>query len=216
MKSIDLFCGAGGAAMGLHQAGFEVTGIDIVYQKNFPWNRRLIVKDVMTVSIDYLREFDLIWASPPCQKYSIMRRGRWKKREHPDLIEPVRKMLKESGKPYVIENVPGAPLIDPVMLCGSMFGLEINEGNQIRRHRSFECSFPARQPECRHNNLRTVNVYGNSGGYSKRDGIQFFKTQDWRDAMGIQWMTGKELSQAIPPAYSKYIAEQFLVYLKKS
>ena len=246
MKALDLFCGAGGASMGLHQAGFEVTGVDLVYQKHFPWNKRLIVKDAMSVDVEFMCGFDLIWASPPCQKHSVMRRGRWQDREHPELIEPTRSLLKASGVHYVIENVVGAPLINPVMLCGSMFGLQTKHGSQLRLHRLFEATFPIEQPTCRHNegsvigvygggqhpgrryhrdadgNLvtphkqypATIGVYGNSGGSSNRDGIQMFGTQDRRDAMGIQWMTGKELSQAIPPAYSKYIAEQFLMQLK--
>lgn len=227
--------------MGLHQSGFTVEGVDIHPQKHYPFKFHLL--DVLTVSVDFLRQFDFIWASPPCQAHSVMRRGRWQDREHPDLIEPVRDLLVSSGVPYCIENVVGAPLREPVMLCGSMFGLQTTHGSQLRRHRLFECSFPVVQPVCKHNKgsvigvygggqhpgrryLRdkdgnlitphkqypaTIGVYGNSGGSSNRDGIQMFGTQDRRDAMGIQWMTGKELSQAIPPAYSRYIAEQFLL-----
>lgn len=226
MKAIDLFSGAGGAAMGLHQAGFTVEGIDIHPQRHYPFTFHCL--DVLYVSVDFLREFDFVWASPPCQAHSVMRRGRWQDREHPDLIEPVRELLIRSGVPYCIENVVGAPLRSPVMLCGSMFGLQTKHGSQLRRHRLFECSFPVVQPVCKHNKgsvigvygggqhpgrrvPATIGVYGNSGGSSNRDGIQMFGTQDRRDAMGIQWMTGKELSQAIPPAYSRYIAEQFLL-----
>lgn len=242
MKALDLFCGAGGSSMGLHQAGFDVIGVDINPQPHYPF--RFIQGNAL--DCDKMVEFldaDLIWASPPCQRYSIMRRGRWKDRKHPDLVDPVRRMLKASGKAYVIENVMGAPLIDPVMLCGSMFGLQTKYGSQLRRHRLFECSFPVEPLKCKHNkgsvigiygggqhpgfryhkdedgNLitphkqypATIGVYGNSGGSSNRDGVQMFGVQDRRDAMGIQWMTGKELSQAIPPAYSKYIAEQFFL-----
>jgi DNA (cytosine-5)-methyltransferase 1 len=227
MKALDLFCKAGGASKGLSMAGFIVTGIDIEFQNNYPWPERFIQKDALTITTAYLREFDFIWASPPCQAHSVMRRGRWQDRKHPDLIAPVRKMLMESGVPYCIENVCGAPLVNPIMLCGSMFGLQTKHGSQLRRHRLFECSFFVRQPECKHNKgsvigvygggqhpgrriPATIGVYGNSGCSSNRDGLQMFGTQDRRDAMGIQWMTGKELSQAIPPAYSKYIAEQFL------
>jgi DNA (cytosine-5)-methyltransferase 1 len=228
MKALDLFCCAGGAGQGLADAGFDVTGIDINPQPHYP--NTFIQADVMSLSIDYLREFDFIWASPSCQKYSAMTK-RWGNRRngHPDLIKPVRKMLMESGVPYCIENVCGAPLVNPIMLCGSMFGLQTKHGSQLRRHRLFECSFFVRQPECRHNKgsvigvygggqhpgrriPATIGVYGNSGGSSSRDGIQMFGTQDRRDAMGIQWMSGKELSQAIPPAYSRYIAEQFFKY----
>lgn len=237
-KALDLFCGAGGAAMGLHNAGFEVIGVDIQPQKHYPF--RFIQGNAL--DWDKMIEFldaDLIWASPPCQKHSIMRRGRWQDRQHPDLIAPTRDLLKLAGVPYVIENVTGAPLIKPVMLCGSMFGLRTKHGSQLRRHRLFECTFPVAELRCNHNgggqhpgrqyhkdadgNLitphkqypATIGVYGNSGGSSNRDGIQMFGTQDRRDAMGIQWMTGKELSQAIPPAYAEYIARQFLEHFKQ-
>lgn len=228
-KALDLFCGAGGAAMGLHQAGFIVTGIDLHDQPHFLWPERFIQKDAMTTPINFLRQFDFIWASPPCQAHSVMRRGRWQDREHPDLIAPTRDLLNAAGVPYVIENVVGAPLNNPVMLFGSMFGLQTQHGSQLRRHRLFEATFPIEQPKCKHNKgsvigvygggqhperrvPATIGVYGNSGGSSNRDGIQMFGTQDRRDAMGIQWMTGKELSQAIPPAYSKYIAEQYNLF----
>ena len=227
MIVLDLFCKAGGAGMGLHDAGFDVVGIDIEPQKNYPFT--FLQKDVLSLGKTFLQEFDFIWASPPCMRYSAMTK-RWGDNQvesHPDLVDPVRKMLIDSGVPYCIENVVGAPLISPTMLCGSMFGLQTKHGSQLRRHRLFEASFPIAQPKCNHNkgsvigvygggkhpNRRvpaTIGVYGNSGGSSNRDGLQMFSTQDRRDAMGIQWMAGKELSQAIPPAYSKYIAEQFL------
>jgi DNA (cytosine-5)-methyltransferase 1 len=225
-------------------AGFDVIGIDINPQPNYPYP--FIQADVMTQNLLIFAMFDFIWASPPCMRYSAMTK-RWGDKQvesHPDLVGPVREMLKRSGKPYCIENVVGAPLVNPVMLCGSMFRLQTKHGSQLRRHRLFECSFFVRQPECRHNkgsvigvyggeqhpgrryhkdengNLitphkqfpATIGVYGNSGGSSNRDGLQMFGTQDRRDAMGIQWMSGKELSQAIPPAYSNYIAKEFLRY----
>jgi len=229
MKAIDLFCGAGGAGMGLNQAGFEVFGVDCFEQKNYPFD--IMVTNVGLLEPDFLRQFDFIWASPPCQKFSSMTKGRWKDRKHADWIGVTRKLLIESGKPYCIENVVGAPLRKDLMLCGTMFGLQTKHGAQLRRHRIFECSFPVQQPKCNHKKSgnvigvygggqhlqrrripATIGVYGHAGGSSKRDYLDFscFKTQDRRDAMGIQWMTGKELTQAIPPNYSKYIAEQFL------
>lgn len=225
IKALDLFCGAGGAAKGLCQAGFDwIDGVDIAPQPRYPFC--FTQMDVMSITLKALRRYDFIWASPPCQAHSIMRRGRWQDREHPDLIAPVRDLLVKSGVPYCIENVVGAPLRNPVKLCGSMFGLQTRHGSQLRRHWLFECSFPVAQPVCKHNKgsvigvygggqhperriPATIGVYGNSAGSSNRDGIQMFGIQDRRDAMGIQWMTGKELSQAIPPAYSKYIAEQY-------
>lgn len=132
---------------------------------------------------------------------------RWgREDEHPDLIPPVRELLQRAGVPYVIENVMGAPLVNPVKLCGSQFGLK------VRRHRLFETSFPVTQPECDHKSQgRVVGVYGNTGGSSKRDGITFGGVDSWRDAMGIDWMTAAELKEAIPPAYTAYIGQQFLV-----
>jgi DNA (cytosine-5)-methyltransferase 1 len=243
MIALDLFCKAGGAGQGLADAGFEVIGIDIEPQPNYPFP--FLQADALSLSLEQLWMFDFIWASPPCMRYSAMTK-RWGKKQvetHPDLVAPVRQRLIEAGVPYCIENVVGAPLIDPVTLCGSMFGLQTKHGSQLRRHRLFECSFPVKQPGCRHNTGSVIGVYGggqhpgrryhrdengelvtphkqfpatigvydNSGGSCNRDGLQMFGTQDRRDAMGIQWMTGKEMSQAIPPAYSKYIAESFFL-----
>lgn len=131
--------------------------------------------------------------------------ARWNRQgNHEEQITPTRAYLKEISVPYAIENVPQAPLLSPVTLCGSMFGL------QVRRHRNFECSFPILAPGCRHElQPEVIGVYGHAGGTSKRDGLTFKGTTAWKEAMGIDWMTGNELAQAIPPAYSQYIAEQF-------
>jgi len=228
MKALDLYCGAGGAGQGLADAGFEVFGVDMNPQKNYPFEFHL--EDVLKLSAGLLSEFDFIWASPPCQAHSCMtkRWGNRKIKEHLDLIPDTRKLLNASGVPYVIENVVGAPLINPVMLCGSMFGLQTQHGSQLRRHRLFEATFPIEPLKCKHNKGSVIGVYGGGQHPERRippticvcghqrgkagTGEEHlnFGIQDRRDAMGIQWMTGKELSQAIPPAYSKYIAEQFL------
>ncbi len=130
MRILGLFCGAGGAAMGLHRAGFEVVGVDIKPQKNYPFEFHQA--DAMTYP---LGDFDAYWASPPCQGYGIMRHLPWlKDKEYPMLIGGVREMLMATGKPYIIENVKGAPL-DGNYLCGLMFGL------RVFRHRVFETSF---------------------------------------------------------------------------
>ena len=128
-RALDLFCGGGGVSYGLALAGYEVTGVDLVHQKRYPFEFRQA--DALTYPLD---GYDLICASPPCQAYTSARHIRG--REHPRLIEAVRDRLAASGTLYIIENVVGAPLIDPVMLCGSMFGLK------VWRHRLFE----ARQP----------------------------------------------------------------------
>lgn len=230
MRLLDLFCGAGGAAMGYHRAGFEVVGVDIKPQKNFPFEFHQ--GDALTYPLD---GFDAIHASPPCQAYSTMRKGLWKDREHPDLIAAVRERLIASGLPYVIENVPGAPLDDPMMLCGTMFGLGTAEGNQLRRHRYFECNFGLiLTPECQHNDVsavpvygggqngdyhtprrkpKTIGVWGHAGGSSNRDGVVQFGTDKRREAMGIDWMTGNELSESIPPAYTEYIGHYLMEHL---
>lgn len=226
-KLLDLFCCAGGASMGYYRAGFDVTGVDIVFQPHYPF--KFVQADALTVDLD---GYDAYHASPPCQRYSVMTNGRWQDRvaNHPDLIEPIRKRLLATGKPFVIENVEGAvtELINPVKLCGTMLGLGTKEGNQLRRHRYFECNgFWLLVPPCSHNNgsaigvygggqnparrkPATIGVWGHAGGTSNRDGLIQFGTQDRRDAMGIDWMTGKELSEAIPPAYTEYIGKYLL------
>lgn len=211
MRLLDLFCGAGGAAVGYHRAGFDdIVGVDYVAQPHYPF------EFIQLDAIDYCRrhgaEFHLIHASPPCQKFSTMSvvwPDRRKKRM--DLLTPTRNLLSEIGVPYVIENVPGAPLHNPIMLCGTMFGL------LVIRHRLFETNPPiyfAPAP-CAH--LRKVvkhgrrpdrekHYHGVTGGISD---VEFA-----RDAMGIDWMTGKELVQAIPPAYTEWLGKQMLEVLR--
>jgi len=234
-RLLDLFCGAGGAAMGYHRAGFEVVGVDIKPQPRYPFEFHQA--DALEYCIEHGHEFDAIHASPPCQKYSLIRRGLWPGRDHPDLIRPTRTVLLGTAVPYVIENVVGArsAMRDPIVLCGSMFTLGY-EGHQLRRHRLFECSFPVPQPACRHNNrvpvpvygggqdkdyhqpprTRVIGVYGSSGGSSTRDGRAFFNVDARREAMGIDWMTNKELSQAIPPAYTEHIGKQLIAILERT
>jgi len=232
MKLLDLFCGAGGAAMGYHRAGFEVVGVDIKPQPNYPFE--FVQGDALEYLIDHGEEFDAIHASPPCQVHSAMTKGRWQDRleDHPDLVDATRQILLALGKPFIIENVVGSPLRIDLMLCGTMFGLQTKFGSQLRRHRLFECSFlVGLTPACQHKKGSVIGVYGggqhpdrkkmpatigvysNSGGSSKRDGTSGFSTQDRRDAMDIQWMTGKELSQAIPPAYTEYIGKELLKHI---
>lgn len=197
-RLLDLFCGAGGAAKGYYNAGFEVVGIDICPQPHYPFEFHQA--DAMTFP---LHRFDAIHASPPCYRYTNMSYVHADRlHTYPDLIEPTRDRLVFAGVPYVIENVPGAPLINPVRLCGSMFGLGC-DGGQLRRHRLFECNFHAGRPNCNHDpSLITVGVYG--GSHS--DARQYVPDNGLcREVMGIPWMTGKELRQAIPPAYTEWI-----------
>ena len=211
-RLLDLFCGAGGAAMGYSRAGFDVTGVDVAPQPNYPFRHGFRRADVMNraeVTDRFLRSFDVIHASPPCQAHSVMTKRSGKQGEHPDYIGFLRLRLQALGIPYVIENVPGAPLISPVRLCGSSFGLP------LRRHRLFESSLPISGLPCAHDslpkNIRIMNrgwkmtqfvpVYG-SGGCKARE--------LWPIAMGITWMTTSEMAEAIPPAYTEFIGHQLL------
>lgn len=199
LVALDLFCGAGGAAMGLHRAGFDIVGVDINPQHNFPFE--FIQADALEIEID---GYDLIWASPPCQRY--IRSGLVDKSKTVDLVGPIRERLQASTSDWIIENVPGAPLRRDVVLCGSMFGLP------VRRHRWFELSFSWEEPpmKCDHSEP-AVGVYGHPHG--KRGawpGMLPGTLETWKEAMGIDWMTSRELTQAIPPAYSEYIARRML------
>lgn len=203
-KVLDLFCGAGGASMGYHLAGFDVTGIDIKHGKRYPFN--YIRRDVMTLTVQDLEPYDLIHASPPCQTYSItkhLRIAQGKKTDKLDLVEPVRNLLIESGKPYVIENVIGSPLIDPVLVCGSAFGLK------VRRHRLFESNKPIKGTKCDHKAQgRPIGIYGSLNDEIPKGGKTAKTIEEGRLAMGIHWMIWGELVEAIPPKYTEWIANQ--------
>jgi DNA (cytosine-5)-methyltransferase 1 len=216
MRILDLFCGAGGAAMGLYQhwPEAEIIGVDIVPQPRYPFE--FVQGDATTAE---LKGCDFVWASPPCQAHTslkIMHNAR----VHTDLIPATRSLLTASGIPWVMENVVGAPLVNPIRLCGSSFnlGVEVYDGwRQLRRHRLFESSFPIGQPKCAHAGA-TIGIYGDHARDRRRKlgvrarGIDFpdcDRIAIASNAMSIDWMNWKELSQAIPPAYSRYIAQQF-------
>ena len=213
-RLLDLFSGAGGAGHGYALAGFEVVGVDIAAQKRYPYE--FVQADALEYLEAYGETFDAIHASPPCQRFSPMtrRHGLERSLEHPDLVEPTRELLERLGRPYVIENVVGAPLVDPIQLCGSAFGLGSTVGDEwreLRRHRIFELNVELRPaPGCSHESARTIGVYGHAGGRSVRDGLSFPGVAHWREAMGIDWMVGDELAEAIPPAYTRWIAERIL------
>lgn len=234
--AIDLFCGAGGAGMGLHLAGFDVIGVDIKPQPRYPFS--FILGDATRPPFD-LRRAAFIWASPTCQAHTSMR-GMWNGREkrgldpHEDLIPQTRELLIASGRPYCIENVPGAPLKATIMLCGTMFGLGTKNGAELQRHRYFETSFMLLQPACRHKTC-AVGVYGEYVRDSTRDRRRVvtvtgrtpqqnvvynqvrntYTADDARDAMGMPWATMAGLSQAIPPAYSAFIGRAALLALEQ-
>ena len=197
-KLLDLFCGAGGASMGYYQAGFDVVGVDIKPQPNYPF--KFIQADVLDFPLD---GYDAYHASPPCQAYSEATPISTKS-GHPKLISITHELLVSTNKPYVIENVEGARwhLVNPIMLCGSMFGLG------VWRHRWFEvspiwCLSPATC--CHHGHPVTINPPANA---RKAQGKRNFEKEKW--AMGIDWMNKNEISQAIPPAYTEYIGKCLL------
>jgi DNA (cytosine-5)-methyltransferase 1 len=206
LRALDLCCCAGGVSAGLVQAGFDVTGIDIEPQTHYPFN--FIQADALGLDTEYLRQFDFLWASPNCQEYSMASmQFRLKGKQYPTLIEALRVMFIESGKPYVIENVEGAPLINPIMLCGTMFGIK------TYRHRIFEANFPINQPaHGEHDKLQVkMGRPVKQGDYIQMVG-HFSGVQYAREITGCYWMNQYELAQCIPPAYSKYIAQQYLQY----
>lgn len=213
LRLLDLFCCAGGAGEGYRRAGFDVTGVDINPQPRNP--HRFIQRDALEYLAAHGHEYDAIHASPPCQAHCDLKHM-WNAKKHNDMIWPTRELLKKTGKPYIIENVEGAPLISPVILCGTMFGLGWNDA-EMWRHRLFELSWGyVLVPPCRHREKpRVIGVYGGHG----RDRRRAVNTQDYptdarREAMGIDWMTGAELSQAIPPAYTEFLGRALLAHLQ--
>ena len=213
-RILDLFCCAGGAGIGYTQAGFEVIGVDIAPQSNYPLP--FIQTDALTLDPKFIALFDAVHASPPCQSYSDLAKRNGNGDQWPRLIEPVRDMLIRSGLPYVIENVEGAPLLDPIVLCGTMFP-EL----RVLRHRLFEANFMIEPPP--HEKHPRVHTFD-------RRKYHFGKTDERKDfvqvtgggnctlaaarhAMGIGWMTKNEINEAIPPAYTKFVGEQLLRHL---
>jgi DNA (cytosine-5)-methyltransferase 1 len=212
-RLLDLFCGAGGAGTGYHQAGFEVVGVDIRPQPRYPFE--FIQADCLALDPAFVASFGAVHASPPCQAHCDLKHMHNAK-VHVDLVPGTRAMLRKSGLPYVIENVEGAPLINPSVLCGTMFGLGSDDA-ELWRHRLFETSFaPLLPPPCQHRRKpRVIGVYGGHGRDRRRTvNTQDYSTEQRREAMGINWMTGAELSQAIPPAYTKFIGEHLLSLLR--
>jgi len=215
-RALDLFCSAGGVGMGLHRAGFDVVGVDIDPQPHYPFE--FVQADALNYPLD---GFDFIWASPPCQSYSDLAKRNGNADEWPRLIEPVRDMLKKSGALYCIENVEGAPLINPVVLCGTMF-----PGLRVLRHRLFEANFPiATPPHGRHPKVHTFDKRKSHFGQTDewRDFVQVTgggnsSTASAADAMGITWMTKNELNEAIPPAYAEHIgrAARFAIEVRRA
>lgn len=207
MRLLDLCCGAGGASVGYHRVGFEVVGVDIVDQPNYPFE--FYRDDALEFDLD---GFDVIHVSPPCQGYSLASYFHNSHKNHPKLINVFRERLKE--KVYVIENVTLAKkdLINPIVLCGEMFGL------RVYRHRLFESNIPIKQPK----HIKHKHKAAKPGAIPKAGeywsvGGHFGQKDEAQKAMGIDWMKRvKEIANAIPPAYTEHIGLQIARYINES
>jgi C-5 cytosine-specific DNA methylase len=195
-RLLDLFCGAGGAAVGYSRAGFEIVGVDIEPQPNYPFE--FWQGDALLTLSEYPWEgrWDAIHASPPCQGYANVTLWRGDQEEHPRLIEPTRELLKQTGLPYVLENVRTEALENPIMLCGSQLGLP------IRRHRYFETNWDgfALMPSCQHHPSHLAFEHKGERAYA--------------DAMGCGWMTSLEAREAIPPMFTAFLGARLMAHLK--
>lgn len=209
-RLLDLFCGAGGCAVGYAKAGFEVVGVDVERQKYYPFE--FIQADALEFPLD---GFDVIHASPPCQRWSVATSHIRKQEDrlysrYPDLLRPILKRFMELDIPWVVENVPGSPLHGAVIYCGSSFGLK------VRRHRLFLSNVPLIAPPCSHASQgKVVGVYGNGGRRSDGKTVQ---VTGWEaaQALGIEHVkVHKHLSQCIPPAYTEHIGRQIMEHLDK-
>ena len=210
---LDLFCGAGGAGVGYDRAGFEVVGVDIEPQPDYPFEfYQGDALEWLRMSVSF---FDAVHASPPCQASSALTKGTNQGNAYPQLIPATREKLADTGLPTVIENVQGSDLRRDLTLCGEMFGLG------VIRHRYFECSFPVTQPAHKPHRGRVrgwrhgqyhdgpyVAVYGEGGGKGS--------VEEWQRAMGIDWADNrKSIAEAIPPAYTELIGRQLIEQLER-
>lgn len=217
-RLLDLFCCAGGAAVGYHRAGFEVVGVDNKPQPNYPYE--FLETDALKLPPDFIASFDAIHASPPCQSYSDLAKRNRNGHMHPRLVEPTRRLLKKSGLPYIIENVEGAPLMNPVVLCGTMF-----KRLRVIRHRLFESNIPLEVPPHTRKHPKVHTLDKRKAHYGKTDEwVDFVQVTGGgnssvaaaRDAMGIDWMTKGEINEAIPPAYTFFLGKQLLAHVLAS
>lgn len=215
---LDLFCGAGGAGMGYHRAGFDVFGVDCKPQPDYPFE--FIQGDATRFPLD---GFEAIHASPPCQRYTALSTMRNHRKGHPDLVGLMRDRLKLSRLPYVIENVRGAPMPAAIQLCGSSFGLGVDAYDgwrQLRRHRLFESNVPLWALPCSHSGP-TIGFYGDHArdrrrreGEPARDFPDVDKVRLAQKAMGMPWVDDWHgLKEAIPPAYTEWIGSALLAHL---
>ena len=185
--------------MGYHRAGFEVVGVDIKPQPRYPFEFHC--EDAFAFLHKHHYEFDVIHASPPCQAYSRMTKD---SKKHPDLYVECRQLLASTLKPWIIENVMGAPFAHGVILCGTMFGLN------IWRHRCFETRDLILNPlRCDHKQFPEpwcVSGEGGGNGLRHRKGDK----KSWPRYLGMSWATPKECTQAVPPSYTQYIGKRIM------
>ena len=222
-RLIDLFCGAGGAAMGYHRAGFDVVGVDIEPQPHYPFEfEQADALSILRAMVNYPSfsgemwrpgYFQAIHASPPCQAYSMITRNFGTADRHPKLIGPVRELLAALPVPWVIENVPGAPLRPDIKLCGCMFGLR-----KLRRERWFETSWRAFALVPGHDHSApalTITGHGMTA-WSRAQYGRELTPDEKRDAMGVDWYVNTwELAEAIPPAYTEFIGGLLLATIQE-
>jgi DNA (cytosine-5)-methyltransferase 1 len=215
---LDLFCCEGGAAMGYHRAGFDVIGVDIVPQPRYPFP--MVVADALTPPFD-LSRFDVIHASPPCQLYTVANNIHGNT-DHPDLVAPTRDLLRASGVSWIIENVPGAPLLSPVTICGQALGIG------VKRHRLFESNMMLFGTQCPkghpgdwvsvfgHTVLERGHVIGKAKGGGNTIKRRHLGVERGRVAMDMHWASRGGLSEAIPPAYTEFIGRQLIDQLERA
>lgn len=218
-RLLDLFCCAGGAGTGYARAGWQVTGMDIEPQPHYPF--RFQERDVLEIATNSLalhwirRNFDVIHASPPCQEFTVYRNARPNaKPKWPNLIPQTRELLQLIGLPWVMENVPGAPLVDPVRFCGTALGI------RVRRHRMFESSFDLQGVACDHKRF-TDRIF--PGSSNRPNGRTVCNVGEYRVPLGVQkehmqvdWNVSlHELSEMVPPCYTENIGKQMLMLAKE-
>lgn len=228
LRLIDLYCCQGGAGAGYARAGFDVYGVDLEPQPRYPFP--FLQGDALAVIAALIRgekvaftrpdggverlglsDFDAAHASPPCQAFTLCQRIQ--KNDHPDLVGPTRDLLLAAGLPYTIENVEGAPLVDPVMLCGAMF-----PGLRVYRHRLFESNIALTVPEHPHHHapLRKMGRPPADGDFMHVVG-NFSGVETAKAAMGgLHWMSGSGLRESIPPAYTEYLGGQMAAHITSS
>lgn len=211
-RLLDLFCKEGGASAGYAAAGFEVVGVDINPQPRYPYE--FIQADALDVlaDLEFLQTFVVLAGSPPCQAHSALGPSN-PRHSYADFIPQTRAAFRASGRPYVIENVVGAPLENPILLCGSMF--DLGAGG----FRLFESNAALMAPPCRHDERPVIGIYGGKARNRRRgNGIPSMGTnlpkQLGEQAMGINGMTNAGLSEAIPPAYTQFIGEQLMAVVR--